>query len=172
MKKKSIILKLFCIFSPFVICIGGCSLGIQNKDIKGAWLGRNNKNLFVVGNNCLISVLNPLWYPNMPRRLLRPIKYEYKVIRKYGVWLKINAWTCQVKRDDDGLYLDGTPYWLGFIPMDNFAIVRKISDEKALEILRARGVTKAAIEKLPLTKINRKYTIEPNSSYPKILDKL
>jgi hypothetical protein len=168
--KNDFFLRLLCLLFPSVIFIGGCASDIKDSEIKGAWLGRHNKNLFVVGNDCLISVWNPKT-PLMSRPKTHR-KYEYKVIREKGAWLKINAWTCQVKRDSDGLYLDGTPYWLGFIPMDNFAIVRKISDKKALEILRERGVTKEEIEKLPLIKINRKYTTEPSSSYPKILDKL
>ena len=124
-------LMLFCFFLGFVlmICYGCSSISTSEyKDnyLEGAWF---------VSKYGILSI-----YTKDYKLVIRDgeiEKYKYKIIKGYGILVK-DVSTGKLKKDDKGFYLDYTPYWLGFIPMDSIGIVRKISDEEAWLFLKEK----------------------------------
>ena len=98
-------------------------------------------------------------------------KYKYEIIKRHGILVKAAA-TGKLKEDSKGFYLDYTPYWLGFIPMDNISIARKISDDEALAFLKKKGISKEQVFNLPIKDAHDGRVSIPDASAPEIFDKL
>jgi len=105
------------------------------------------------------------------------MKHYYEAEENWNcVYVKTASWFC-LRRGFFGLYLDGTPYFLGFIPTDNYSFAHRISEEEAIQILRERHVTTESIKKLYIYDTSDRakgkgLVFIPDSSAPKIFDKL
>lgn len=153
------------------ICLGGVFLlfscnsiesdEFKKEDLYGAWLG--NLYIYVFTKDYRLVIPNP----DSKKEKGCIYKSTYTLDMKDNI--KLDGW--KIRKDHEGLYIDYTPYWLGFIPTDNIAIARKISEKEAIELLKKGKITNAQILNIPIENPKDNKTT-PDNSAPEIFDKL
>jgi len=125
---------LFSLMGIFMLMTYGCysvrESSFKNEDLYGVWTGKTYGDIAIYTPTYELFIMRKAKYPCIKKSvdsITPPSKYKYEVIKDWGIWIK-SVSTGKLKQDSKGLYLDYIPYWLGIIPMDNIAIMRKMSD--------------------------------------------
>lgn len=136
-----------CIGALAVLC--GCQT-YQKDDFIGAWGGEESLQIITPAYMLVLPSKKTFYYPSKSHGKENIYKINYQILPCGRTFIIKSAGFGKLKKDSIGFYLDHTPYWLGFIPTDNYAISRKISDVEAKRIFFERGITGEDIRYLPI----------------------